>query len=316
MSQGSRADAVETTPVPTPCIGVCKIDESSGLCLGCARNPEEIGAWRDATPFYKRAVWEALPPRRAKLGLTVSRLPWSSGEIGAMIERTLRTRSGRWSLGIEGAAAMFDIGAEDDADILSTPEKVEAITSRGALRLMKHEKTIAFAFGNPADPRGPEAIGLVIPRGRVDLRKGGTVQNAGLDEAAIGEAHRSARLYDLGVAPELAARYCLRTGDAALIRALDSAAGTEWRQALPRAGPQIAKASSDIVVETGLGRVEVFAAAMAGIEDRPRADLNAGRLEPKGELPQEWMLDGVFAPCAVFYPHIRQPAEALRDGRI
>ncbi len=315
MSDGPRADAVETTPVPTPCIGVCKIDESSGLCLGCARNPEEIGAWRDATPFCKRAVWEALPPRRARLGLTVSRLPWSSGDIGGMIERTLRTRSGRWSLGIEGAMAIFEIGPEEDVDIVCASDRVEAITSRGALRLIKNEKTIAFAFGNAADPRGPEAIGLVIPRGRVDLRKGGTVQDAGLDEAAIGEAHRGARLYDLGVAPELAARYCLRTGDAGLIAALDSAAGMQWRQALPHARGQIAKASPHVVVETGLGRVEVFAAAMADNQECPRADLDEG-LEPQRELPPHWTLDGVFAPCALFYPHIRQPAEALRDGRI
>ena len=44
---GALADklAAPPAPVPTPCIDVCTMDEAAGLCLGCARTAEEIGAW-------------------------------------------------------------------------------------------------------------------------------------------------------------------------------------------------------------------------------------------------------------------------------
>ena len=63
----SAADKLAALParVPTPCIDVCAMDEAAGLCLGCARTAEEIGAWLEADASFKRAVWDALPARRA-----------------------------------------------------------------------------------------------------------------------------------------------------------------------------------------------------------------------------------------------------------
>lgn len=31
--------------IPTPCIEICKIDNSSGLCQGCYRTRAEIARW-------------------------------------------------------------------------------------------------------------------------------------------------------------------------------------------------------------------------------------------------------------------------------
>lgn len=287
-------------PVPTPCIGVCKIDEASGLCLGCARNKDEIGAWQQADPDYKRAIWAMLPPRRAALRLTAYRLPWSPAEISAMIERTLRRRWGRWTLGIEGASARFEIGPHEDADICSMGGAVTAVTARGAMRLMRHEKVIAFAYGDAADACGPEAIALVMPRGRLDLRRGDKVQAVGPDAGAISESRRGARLYDLGVAANRAARYSLRSADAGFIAAMDDARGMPWQQALGGADA----ATAHVVVETGLGRIEVFAPAMP----------DAACLATDRELPEGWVLDALFAPVALFYPSSRKPIAALLDG--
>ena len=96
--------AVAVPPVPTPCIGVCKMDEASGLCTGCARTGDEVAAWQDAGADYKLRVWRDLPARRAGAGVSCYRLPWSADEIGAVIERSLRRRWGRWVLGLDGAA--------------------------------------------------------------------------------------------------------------------------------------------------------------------------------------------------------------------
>ena len=35
------------TPLPSPCIGVCRIGDA-GVCVGCARRLDEIGGWLHA----------------------------------------------------------------------------------------------------------------------------------------------------------------------------------------------------------------------------------------------------------------------------
>ena len=56
-----------SSPVPSPCIGVCRMDEISGLCIGCLRTLDEIALWSVLDDDDKRAVREALPPRRRLL---------------------------------------------------------------------------------------------------------------------------------------------------------------------------------------------------------------------------------------------------------
>lgn len=53
--------------VPSPCINVCRMDEASGLCVGCARTIDEIIAWARLPDDAKRAVWAQLPARHALL---------------------------------------------------------------------------------------------------------------------------------------------------------------------------------------------------------------------------------------------------------
>ncbi len=286
----SIAEAVAEAPVPTPCINVCRLDEATGLCLGCARNSQEIAAWAEADPGFKRAVWERLPPRRVRLGLNAWRLPWTAAEISGFVETSLRERSGRWKLGVEGASVSFAIAADEAVDISSTPDAVTAVTSRGALRLLNHEKTIAMAFGEAGDPLGPEAIGLVLPRGRVSLRN-----DIRPDEAAIVEAHRHDTLRPMssdggGVTARLywrAAGAASEPGDAA--------------SAL-RAG------RAQLVAETGLGRAEIYAAD--GVGDGPAFDLSAARLSEARDLRPGWELDRIFALGALFYLRPR-PSEHM-----
>jgi uncharacterized protein len=43
------------TPVPSPCINVCEMDQKSGLCRGCLRTIDEIVAWGSAGGFPPRS---------------------------------------------------------------------------------------------------------------------------------------------------------------------------------------------------------------------------------------------------------------------
>jgi predicted Fe-S protein YdhL (DUF1289 family) len=52
------------TPVPSPCVSLCKMDADRRYCMGCMRTIPEIIAWSKADDDYKRAVWAELPLRR------------------------------------------------------------------------------------------------------------------------------------------------------------------------------------------------------------------------------------------------------------
>ena len=49
--------------LPSPCTGVCLIDEAAGWCSGCRRTLDEIAAWSSAPPAFKREVLARLAER-------------------------------------------------------------------------------------------------------------------------------------------------------------------------------------------------------------------------------------------------------------
>ena len=57
----------QQTPVPSPCINVCKMSPETGLCEGCLRTIDEIVAWGSAGDAYKRAVWGEIRRREAQI---------------------------------------------------------------------------------------------------------------------------------------------------------------------------------------------------------------------------------------------------------
>ncbi len=51
----------------SPCVDVCAIDASVGLCTGCGRTLAEIGEWSGATAERQSKIVAALPKRMAQL---------------------------------------------------------------------------------------------------------------------------------------------------------------------------------------------------------------------------------------------------------
>ena len=47
----------------SPCIDVCRIDETTGWCEGCLRTIDEIAAWGALDQETRRAVLDRLPQR-------------------------------------------------------------------------------------------------------------------------------------------------------------------------------------------------------------------------------------------------------------
>ena len=56
-------DPTLQSPVPSPCINICKMVPETGLCQGCLRTIDEIRAWRNASDDDRRAIWSEIRRR-------------------------------------------------------------------------------------------------------------------------------------------------------------------------------------------------------------------------------------------------------------
>ena len=72
MSSKPEHQAV-TSPVPSPCTSVCKMDPSSGWCEGCLRTIDEIAAWAALSDTDKLVIWDRLAERREQTEMDGSR---------------------------------------------------------------------------------------------------------------------------------------------------------------------------------------------------------------------------------------------------
>ncbi len=57
----------DSTEIPSPCIGVCVVDERNALCQGCFRTLDEIQDWWDLNNEQKRKVVEEASQRATAL---------------------------------------------------------------------------------------------------------------------------------------------------------------------------------------------------------------------------------------------------------
>lgn len=90
-----------------PCVGICRLDNATGWCLGCARDTNELASWRTLSPVEQARIWADLPRRKIILGLGFRLLSWS-GEVlmAALIDLGRQPNIG-WSIGVYGAVAEF-----------------------------------------------------------------------------------------------------------------------------------------------------------------------------------------------------------------
>ncbi|WP_334134750.1 DUF1289 domain-containing protein [Tepidimonas sp.] len=65
----SLADALRRSPtgapVPSPCVGVCRIDATTGWCAGCWRTLDEIAAWGSSDAAQRLRIWAEAERRQA-----------------------------------------------------------------------------------------------------------------------------------------------------------------------------------------------------------------------------------------------------------
>lgn len=54
-------------PIKTPCIKVCVIDGTSGLCMGCFRSLPEVAGWGRLSEEARESLMAELPDRRGRI---------------------------------------------------------------------------------------------------------------------------------------------------------------------------------------------------------------------------------------------------------
>jgi uncharacterized protein len=59
----------ERRRIESPCIGVCVLDDATGLCEGCLRTLDEVALWGSSSPAQRRGILAAIERRRAEAGL-------------------------------------------------------------------------------------------------------------------------------------------------------------------------------------------------------------------------------------------------------
>ena len=303
--------------ITSPCIGLCRLDPESTLCLGCARSGTEIATWKDGPPANHARIWADLPRRRAALGITLYRQGWTTEEIAAFVRASLGVDGATWALGVPGMTAGFSVGGRDSAVVDGTGSTITASTPAGAIRFAITDRVRVLgrsvAGGATADPSIGEPSILAIPRSAALPRPNQGLTPLGTDHDAIRPEDRAGWLFDLGL-DSMMASCCVRTTDSALAAELKRRAGQGWTNVRQRLADE---GNFTWVVSNSLVRVEVgasvnqndrgFSEASAGCQ--PPVFWVNGRLEARGLTPPARQenpfgadIPESFVPCAIFRP--------------
>ncbi|EQD27130.1 protein containing DUF1289, partial [mine drainage metagenome] len=54
--------------IPSPCIGVCRVNPECGFCEGCLRTLHEIASWPTLSEHEREQIMRQLSARHERLG--------------------------------------------------------------------------------------------------------------------------------------------------------------------------------------------------------------------------------------------------------
>jgi predicted Fe-S protein YdhL (DUF1289 family) len=199
VNQGASAAGVasQTKPLPpSPCVGICTLNEAYGICDGCGRTPDDIARWPDADAVEKATIWKALPGRLAKLGVTSFRLPAAPERIGEFLAHSLAAEGGRWAIGLPHAMLQFK--GDGGVQVSQDEKGAGAVNGRGdRIGLLAHDRVRAFGLAGGNEAGVMQAVALVLPRGRAGLSDEEAAPDTGVLPLKGGDAYAR---YDLIVA--------------------------------------------------------------------------------------------------------------------
>ena len=69
MDDDDLFEFVEPARVLSPCVAICKLDRTTGWCVGCGRTGNEIARWTSVGDAGRQTILDALPARMVKLAI-------------------------------------------------------------------------------------------------------------------------------------------------------------------------------------------------------------------------------------------------------
>ncbi|MCZ8293674.1 MAG: DUF1289 domain-containing protein [Hylemonella sp.] len=69
LARKASAVQAQAQNLPSPCISVCRMEPSTGLCKGCLRTLDEIAAWSTLDDTGKRSIWARIEARATAQGV-------------------------------------------------------------------------------------------------------------------------------------------------------------------------------------------------------------------------------------------------------
>ncbi|MEM9307745.1 MAG: DUF1289 domain-containing protein [Pseudomonadota bacterium] len=288
--------------IASPCTGVCKLDDTTGWCLGCGRSGDEKDRWRTRSEASRKKVWDQIPDRLSQLGVSCRRLPWTTRDIREFVVSTLATGHGTWVMGVVGAVAEFSAPVDDAITVSIQNEDVIANTRNGTIRMTINDDIRALTF-DPQNLAIEPRIVLAVKRERGRLPMASGVSNLGVDAKALVQ-ETDVSLFDLGLGRK-ESRFCVRLGNGRAKDALVAASGLPFSLALPMIGAALVAESPTRVVETALGRIEVqgqIPPPDARSPDGSHTHLLPDHVATDRALPVGMDLPRPYLPGAIFYP--------------
>lgn len=67
MKDNVNDEVWQRAEVQSPCVKICVVHPTEGLCVGCLRTVAEIAGWSRLTPAERAAVMAELPARAPRL---------------------------------------------------------------------------------------------------------------------------------------------------------------------------------------------------------------------------------------------------------
>ncbi|MEM8554648.1 MAG: DUF1289 domain-containing protein [Pseudomonadota bacterium] len=294
---------MSTAMIASPCTGICKLDETTGWCLGCGRSGEEIAVWGMEAPAWRDSIWAEIPQRLSDMGVVCQRLPWSSDDIRRFVVRSLESSSGTWVMGVVGAVAEFTAKPGADVSVRQEGDTIVAKTDGGALSMRIDDSVRAMTFDPVSTPENRVRIVLAVKRERGRLPMADGVSDLGEDTGAL-IASDGGDIFDLGLGRK-EARFCVRVAQGKAREALEAVSGLGLAQSLPSMGPALLSESPTRVVETALGRTEVqgpIAVPGGPTPSGPHTHLLPDHLATMRAMPVSMDLPRAYLPGAIFYP--------------
>ena len=292
----------------SPCVGICRLDDATGWCLGCARDADELGRWRDLSPAAQARIWTDLPRRKAILGLNFRLLPWSGTELLSELVRLAREPKTRWSIGVYGAVAEFATRIDATPMIEVGDGSLVLRDAGGAMRLHPPPGTRIFELVGAS--RKVERLVLALHRSRLRGTPASGVTELGADEDAIEPACKNEQLFDLGLSRSII-RFCVRTGEPALVAALQRANGLDTLDPAHGLVPTLLASFPDRVLISPIGRIEVSGPIIRSGHEGPHTHLLPDLLAYGRELEPGFALpEGYAAGVSIFQVQMREACAA------